>query len=120
MADILRRGTEWLNAKRKANMTELVTYNRVTGSSASLLATRAKNDPEQLIETELVSGALTQDWILEAIDLEVAGSFVQPRKGDRITVDGQTWEVSEIGNDGKCWRYSDQFQLMVRIFTVLS
>ena len=58
-----------------------------------------------------------RDFLLDPSEILFGGSPTDPRKGDRITYDGATWEVwPTIGNE-QCWSPSDTYGHMIRIHT---
>jgi hypothetical protein len=116
----LRVGASWLDRRRHEKLSEAVTYQRVGGSGFAVNATIGRTSSEQLTEGDLVAGLKVRDYIIRAIDLRVAGTFVAPRRGDLITdADGQAWEVVEIGGE-ECWRWSTEYKDSVRIHTRLN
>jgi hypothetical protein len=113
--NLLRSGAAWLDGKRHAKLTDSVTYQRVGGSSFSVDATIGRTGSDQLVEGELVAGLKVRDYIIRAVDLRVAGTFVPPRRGDLVTdADGQVWEVVEIGGE-EYWRWSTEYKDSVRV-----
>lgn len=117
--NMLRNGIRWLHEQRHASMSDAFTYLRRAGSSSTpLRATRARGDHDELIEQQLIMVGDVADFILRSVDLEVAGEFVDPQPGDRLTdsLSGYVYELCEEGQQ-RCWRPSDQYGYAVRVHT---
>ena len=119
MADILQRGSEWLEAQRHQHATRNVLYVR-GAQSVTVLATIGKTVFEVDSGHGLLERIESRDYLLLTEDLVLAGSRVLPQRGDlvRETEDGTTYvyEVMAPGNEPD-WRYSDPYRKTLRIHT---
>ncbi len=120
MANLLGKGAAWLNAKRKANAGQLVSYERDGGDRVELQATKGQTDFEQPDVQGFAVQFQSDDWIVSAEDLMLGGRLATPQPGDRIreTVDGVTYiyEVQSPG-DEPAYQYSDSTRTTIRIHT---
>jgi hypothetical protein len=57
-------------------------------------------------------------YLIEVADLvlPVVG-VTTPQRGDRINDGGQVWELASPETGEACWRYSDNFRTLYRVFT---
>lgn len=58
-----------------------------------------------------------RDFLLDPAGLVFSGSVSDPKKGDRISYDGATWEVWPTIGDEQCWSPSDNYGHLIRIHT---
>ena len=119
MADILERGSNWLQNQRHAHATQTVTYERSV-DSVGLAATIGRT----MFEIDNGHGVLerieSRDYLLLANDLVIAGFPVLPQRGDRIReTQGTTTYVYEVMAPGQepAWRWSDAYRKTLRIHT---
>jgi len=111
MADILRKGAEWLEQMRRVHCSSPVSYEH-GGSIYAVNATIGKTDYDVATESGLSIGAHAVDFIIAAADLPF-----EPEIGDRIELDGAWHEVMALGDDIKGWRWSGAGHLAYRIHT---
>jgi hypothetical protein len=114
MANLLKKGIEYLADKLKANASETVVYKR-GADSVNICASFGKTDYRIEDESGFQIGGQVTDFLFDAADLIIDGLLTVPKAGDRVEVDGRTYEALFI-NDG-CWRYSDPFGKMIRLHT---
>jgi hypothetical protein len=114
MANILKTGIGFLANKLKAHASETVIYKR-GADSISICASFGKTDYKIEDDAGLKIGGQVTDFLFEVEDLIIEGLLTVPKAGDRIEVDGRTYEALFI-NDG-CWRYSDPFGKIIRLHT---
>lgn len=119
MADILQRGSDWLEDQRHTHATRTVTYKQDV-NSISLAATIGRT----IFEIDNGQGVLerieSRDFLVLATDLVLVGLPVLPRRGDRIReTQGATTYVYEVMAPGKEpeWRWSDPYRKTLRIHT---
>lgn len=107
----------WLGSQLKAHASSAVTYRR--GSDEfEIQATVGRSAFEQTDENGVVLRELaTKDWIVSAADMLIDEVAIEPKSGDRITdANGKTYQVTSVGGQPP-WRWSDEFQNMMRIHT---
>jgi hypothetical protein len=115
---MLRKGAEWLNRKLKQHAGETLVYSR-GAHSVEITAPPGKtllsmNDDLGGVRVEWTDA----DFLIEAIDLVLNGSQVEPERGDLIrwTTGGRTvvYEVTAPQNEPP-WRWSDGYRLTYRV-----
>lgn len=113
MADLLRKGSQWLEQMRTTHLSSPVTYRRSGAADLLINATFGKTDYEVADESGLTTGAHVWDFLV----LAAALPGIEPRPGDVIVADGRRFEVLALGNDVKGWRWSDPYRQTYRIHT---
>jgi surface antigen len=112
--DMLGTGMSWLNRQLKANVATTITYRR-GAYSVEIQATLGSSllrvqDGQGQTKVERVD----RDFLFDAADLVLNGAQVPPDDGDRIELDGKSYEVMPIGSDPS-WRYADAHSTRVRV-----
>jgi len=119
MADILETGSNWLQSQRKKHATRQVTYRRGV-DSVSVQATVGRTVFEQDDGSGVIVRTEIRDYLIDTVDLVLAGQPALPERGDRIeeTVGGKkfTYEVMPLGTEPH-WRYSDPYRKTLRVHT---
>jgi len=119
VADVLDKGSAWLEAQRTQHMTRTVTYLR-DGDSVDVAATIGRTEFEQADEFGVIHKFESRDYLVLTADLVLAGMQTLPKAGDRIReTDGTTtfvYEVMAPGNEPP-FRYSDPYRRTLRIHT---
>ncbi len=115
MADLLERGSRWLEDQRTKHCTRDVTYVRGAASAAvraTVGRTEFKTDDGETVRIEFTD----RDFLILAADLILAASPTLPERGDKVreTQDGTVY-VFEVMD----WRYSDPYRQTLRIETKL-
>lgn len=114
--DMLKTGVAWLDKQRKAHMSSPAVYRRA-GDFVSIRATTGTAEYEQENPGDGISRSFNErDFLVSAADLLLSGAPVEPQRGDRIDVDGKTYEVNSDGA-APPWEWSDRFQTVYRIHT---
>ncbi|MBI1372477.1 MAG: hypothetical protein GC159_06920 [Phycisphaera sp.] len=113
MADLLKRGSDWLQQMRTAHMTSPVEYQRATEPPQVLMvnATFGQTRYEVVDETGLTVGSHVWDFLILAADLGV-----EPTPADVIVANGRKYEVMNFGTE-RAWRWSDPYRTTYRIHT---
>ncbi|MEN6385306.1 MAG: hypothetical protein ABFD79_08905 [Phycisphaerales bacterium] len=111
MANLLKQGIEFLADKLKAHASETVIYKR-GADTINICASFGKTDYQIEDQSGFKIGGQITDFLFYATDLVFDGLLTVPKAGDRIEVNGRTYEALFI-NDG-CWRYSDPYNKMIR------
>lgn len=118
MANLLKRGMQWLAGKLAEHASETVVYSR-GGDSVTLTPTQGKT----MLLLSDGSGGNRVEWtdadlIFPAEDLVLGGSATTPRRGDRVryTEDGRTIVFEVMAADGEPpWRYCDGSRVLIRV-----
>ena len=115
MADLLERGSNWLEDRRTKFCTRDVTYVRGTTSAAvraTVGRTEFKTDDGEAVRIEFTD----RDFLVLAVDLVLAGNPTLPERGDKVreSQDGTVY-VFEVMD----WRYSDPYRQTLRVETKL-
>ncbi len=120
MADLLRKGADWLAGKLQSHAGELVVYRRGVLSvevTASVGKTLLKlNDGVGGVRMEWTDA----DFIIPAALLILGGSAVLPARGDKIirTLKGKVLTYEPMASGGEPpWRWSDGYQTLLRVHT---
>ncbi len=121
MSDLLNKGSAWLEGQRKKHATREVTYRR-GADAVAVKATIGRTLFEQDDGAGVTVRVQVRDYLIDTVDLVLAGNQTLPAKGDRIEeIDaGQkhTYEVLSLGGE-QHWRYSDPYRRTLRIHTKL-
>lgn len=121
MADLLERGSNWLEDQRTLHATRTVTYQR-GAETVDLPASIGRTEFEADDGFGVIEKTESRDFLVLAADLVLAGATVLPERGDRIreTQGGATF-VHEVLAPGSVphWRYSDPYRRTLRIHTKL-
>jgi hypothetical protein len=115
MADLLERGSRWLEDQRTKHCTRDVTYVRGAASAvvrATVGRTEFKTDDGETVRIEFTD----RDFLILATELVLSGNPTLPERGDKVweTQDGTVY-VFEVMD----WRYSDPYRQTLRIETKL-
>ncbi len=115
MADLLERGSHWLEDQRAKHCTRDVIYVRGVVSvlvRATVGRTEFKTDDGETVRIEFTD----RDFLILAAALVLTGSPTLPERGDKVreTQDGTVY-VFEVMD----WRYSDPYRQTFRIETKL-
>jgi hypothetical protein len=113
VTDLLRQGSQWLAAQLGEHAAGPVTYARGE-VEVEVPATLGRTQMEVDDGYGLRLAAHATDFLIAAADL--AETFGEPEIGDRITVDGDAYEVLDLAGQG-AWRWSDPHRTMFRIHT---
>lgn len=122
MPDLLSNSTSWLAGRLQNAAGETVTYERGL-DSASLTAVIGRTEWDSIEGEGLVTRIESEDFLIEAADLVLAGEQTEPQRGDRIkrTIGGTThvFEVLPFGaaGDEQPFRYSDRSRSLLRVHT---
>ena len=119
MADLLQKGSDWLEGMRTAYASRPVVYVRGT-DSVEVPATVGKT----VFRLDKGYGAIerveARDYLVLAVDLVLGGAAALPKAGDRIReTEGDKAFVYEVMAPGgePCWRWSDPYRRTLRIHT---
>lgn len=117
----LAAATRRLNAAMARLTSEPIVYEHAAGAITIPGATHGRGQIETGDEFGIAHLAETDDWLLDAAALTVAGEPYRPRPGDRIRqTDAQgretTYEVQHPGNE-EPWRWCDSHRQRLRIHT---
>lgn len=119
MADLLQRGSDWLEGMRTTHATRPVTYAR-GAHSVDVAATVGRT----VFRVENGYGVLerveARDYLFLGSALVLGGEATLPLPGDRIreTVDGRTFVYEVMAPAGEfCWRWSDPHRRTLRVHT---
>ncbi len=119
MADILETGSNWLQDQRKNHATREVTYRRGV-DSVSVQATVGRTVFEQDDGSGVIVRTEVRDYLIDTVDLVLAGQPALPERGDRVEeIDAGkklTYEVMPLGTEPH-WRYSDPYRKTLRVHT---
>ncbi len=119
MADLLQKGSEWLDGMRAAHASRPVAYVRGT-DSVEVAATVGRTVFRLDKGCGLVERVEARDYLVLAADLVLGGRAALPKAGDRIReVEGNRAFVYEVMAPGgePCWRWSDPYRRTLRIHT---
>lgn len=117
MADMLKRGSDWLQQMRTAHMSSQIEYHAVGRAGdppqvLTVIATFGQTRFEIVDEAGLTTGAHVWDFLIIAGDLGF-----DPVPGDAIKANGRRYEVLALGQDIRGWRWSDPYRTTYRIHT---
>jgi len=119
VADLLETGSNWLQEQRKTHATREITYRRGV-DSVSVQATVGRTVFEQDDGSGVIVRTEVRDYLIDTVDLVLAGQATLPERGDRIeeTEGGKkfTYEVMPLGTEPH-WRYSDPYRKTLRVHT---
>ncbi len=125
MSDMLQTGSDWLAQQLKTHASRQVEYKR-GATTAIVQATIGRT----LLKLDDGMGGVRMEWtdrdfLIQALDLEMAGIAIPPQRGDRIAElkssdqAGSHYELFEVLTPGQepHWRWSDCFFKLMRIHT---
>lgn len=122
MADILERGSNWLEDQRVAHASRSVEYQR-SESSVEVPASIGRTVFEIDGGVGILERTESRDFLVPAVSLVLDGTQTLPERGDRIreTIGTVTftYEVMAPGKEPP-WRYSDAYRRTLRIHTKLT
>lgn len=121
MPNLLKTGSDWLQARQAARCSQSVVYSRGANSVAvdAVIGSTTKDTVDaggNVVVWE------SRDFLTAAATLVLAGAEVEPARGDRITETqgGATYTYEVNSPSGEpCWRWSDAFRVTRRIHTKL-
>ena len=112
MTDLLKAGSDWLQAQRKAGLATQVDYEH-DGQVCQVAATKGKSNYEGVNADGSQLGDTTVDFLVTAADLPFA-----PEPSDLVReMDGTEYRVVAAGGDVNGWRWSDDYRRTYRIHT---
>lgn len=113
MADLLERGSRWLEQQRTQHCSRTVTYVRGAESvvvSATIGRTAYETDDGTAVRVDYTD----RDYLLLTTDLVLSGVLTMPQPGDRI----RETEVDQVlVFEVIDWRFSDPYRQTFRIET---
>jgi hypothetical protein len=121
VADLLEKGSAWLEDQRQTHLSRPVVYER-GADSVELSATIGRTVFEQVDEPGggIIHRIESRDFLVLRADLVLAGVQTLPKAGDHIRdSDGEQTQVYEVmapGNEPP-FRYSDPYRKTLRIHT---
>ena len=120
MPDIFKWGMEWLSDQMLTQASETVTFAR-GAETVDLSAVVGATEQSSVREWGVAEDVQYTEFIVKKTDLLLPTSgVVLPQRGDQIvrTIDSSpvTYEVTN-GADMACWRNSDQYNDVIRIYT---
>jgi hypothetical protein len=119
MSDLLQQASGWLEEKRTAYASHVVTYVR-GDKSVALSATVGKTTFEIDDGYGVLVRHESRDFLILVDELILDGKKSLPERGDRIgELQGGKTVIYEITAPGRepCWRYSDPWRMTLRIHT---
>ena len=116
MVDRLSTGATYQARRLKSHASTAVVYER-GAQSVSLSATMGSRRVLSDMNSGVVVETIVRDFILTSADLILGGSVTTPTEGDKITYDGETFEVLPPNEVEKSWRYFDNFKKLIRVHT---
>ena len=120
MGNLLKTGSDWLEAQRHAHAAGPVVYRRGS-ESVSLRATVGRTAFDVLDEEGFARRIVQRDYLVRSQDLVLAGERTLPQPGDEVLEtddEGNTLVHEVVAQGGEdCWRYSDPHDKTIRIHT---
>lgn len=119
--DLLKTGSDWLGAQRKAHASGAVRYVR-GGEHLDVQATVGRTVFEVDTGDGVVERWEARDYLIAAAALVLGGEAVTPEVGDQVReTQGDKVYVYEVLAPGAepCWRYSDPWRATLRVHTKL-
>jgi hypothetical protein len=122
VGDLLKSGSAWLQATRKASLASGVSYARASVGSVNLLATNAKKVYEVDAGDGSVISIESHDYLITVADLLINSIPIFPKPGDQITDANMSgtpavFEVMDLSRAKPCYEYSDDWRQTFRIHT---
>jgi hypothetical protein len=123
MADLIKDGIAWLDARKAESLAQPITYVRDGYSDLPIGATMGRTTYEVIDEFGRTSSASSVDFLISAALISwTIGVASLPRIGDRIKVtEGtvtRTFEVLDLTGEGH-YRWSDPRGVILRVHTKL-
>ncbi len=122
MADLLERGSNWLEDQRTRHATRPITYQRGALTSDPIDATVGRTVFESADQFGVIQKTESRDYLMLRTDLVLNGVVTLPQRGDRVreTQDDEQFVyevVSPTGGGEPVFRYSDPYRKTLRIHT---
>ena len=117
VGNLLKTGSQFLEAQRKLHMTDEVTYRRGI-HSVTLQATQGKSDYTAYDDNGFEVQSQVTDFLITTADLILNSAMALPEMDDKIVTGLGTFAVLHLGDAG-CWRYSDPYGATLRVHTKL-
>lgn len=119
MSNLFQTSAAWLSDKLQQHAGRSVTYTTATGSVAITASPAMHEYTVTDVDTGVVTSVAGYDWIVEAAELVISGSQVEPNEDHTIseTLDGvdYVYAVLPIGNRPCCeWLDSSGVMRLVR------
>jgi hypothetical protein len=125
MSNLLKIGAEYLAGELAAHAAETVTYTRSVAAppeeplpdlTADIPAVVGRSEFDIQQSDGLLLHTNTVDFIIRVEDLVLDETATEPVHGDRITYDGEVYELMPIAGENG-WRYTDEHRYAYRIHT---
>ena len=119
MADLLQKGSDWLEGMRTVHASRPVVYVRGT-ESVDVPATVGRTVFRLDKGYGVIERVEARDYLVLAVDLVLGGAAALPKAGDRIreTEDSKAFVYEVMAPGGEpCWRWSDPYRRTLRIHT---
>ena len=113
--NMLDDSATWLAGQLQDNVGRAASYSRGQ-FTVSVTGTLAIRTHHVMDEDGFASAIQSYDWTFTAADLQLTGSSVMPRPGDRITSGGVVYEAMPL-KDGQAWEGVDAAGVMVTVHT---
>lgn len=112
-------GQGWLTETLKASAGQSVTYRRGS-DSISVSAVFGRSEFQLTDQAGTVTALETHDFIFGPSDLEISGSQITPRVGDKVlwTLDGSAREYRVVDQPGFQPYKFDPLRKTIRVFTI--
>ncbi|OHB58796.1 MAG: hypothetical protein A2Y12_00140 [Planctomycetes bacterium GWF2_42_9] len=114
MVNLLKNGVQFLADKLKLHASETVIYKR-GADTINICASFGKTNYQIEDDSGFKIGGQVTDFLFQAEDLIIDGLLTVPKTGDRIEIEGKTYEALFL--DDGCWRYSDPYHKIIRFHT---
>lgn len=120
MADMIETGLTWLSEQLTTHVARSVTYERFGADAGSVTVTATLSRMPARLSDEPGRTQIQwsdRDYLIPWEDLVINGDQITPRKGDRITDDGEVYEVQPPDTGEPCFQRSDPYGIRLRIHT---
>ena len=120
MSNLLQDAASWLGDRLKESVGRQVTYVRGAAQSEPITGTPAQQQYDVFDEGGIGTTVLAYDWTFTRDCLEIAGTPINPRAGDRITetLEGVAvaFEVVPLGKR-PCYEWLDTSGILILVHT---
>lgn len=110
MRNLLKEGSDWLQATQRAYCAEAISYQSGDVVRAGIPATKGRGQHEVDDQSGMLTKFETDDWLIAASDLTS-----EPAIGDTITdAGGIIYRVLNIPG-GDCWTWANLYRTQYRV-----
>lgn len=115
--NLIQDASQWLNDNLQVAAGRSIVYRRGASVSTTLTAPLSRKEYDTTDNEGFGTTAMMYDFLIEAVDLVVAGKTIIPRPGDQIELGDEVYEVLPPSGDLPCFERFDVSGVTYRVHT---